>query len=81
MKDDTLKPLYSISITLDTIEFQRNSYNNLMRTGNNMEAVQQLKAIQSQLQSIMTAYNSTLDNLNEAVNMPPDFLEPFNGGI
>lgn len=81
MPDRTLMPLYSISVTLDTIECQRNSYNNLVRSGNNEEAVQQLKAIQAQLQSIMTAYNSTLDNLNRAVNDPPESIGPFLGGI
>lgn len=81
MTGDSLAPLYSIRITLDTIEVQRASYNNLKRTGNNTEAVQQIKAIKSQLESIMTAYNSTLNNLNEAENNPPEELLPFNGGI
>lgn len=73
--------MYSIRVTLDTIEFQRDSYNNLKRTGNDAEAVQQIKAIKSQLESIMTAYNSTLNNLNEAENNPPEELERFDGGI
>lgn len=80
MPDRTLIPLYSIMVTLDTIEFQRNSYNNLTRSGNSAEALQQLKAIQTQLQSIMTAYNTTLDNLNKATAELPEVLEPFFGG-
>ena len=73
--------MYAIKITLDTIECQRDAYNTLKMTGNDAEAVQQIKAMQSQLQSIMTAYNSTMDNLNNAVSNPPDTLTSFNGGM
>lgn len=77
MNNDVLSSLYAIRVTLDTVDFQRDSYNKLMGSYNTAEAVQQLKSMQNQLQSIMTAYNSTLDKLNAAVNEPPEQIDPF----